>query len=47
VNPARSLGPALLAGGDALRNVWVFIVAPLIGGALAAIFHKAVIKKSC
>ena len=37
VNPARSLGPALLAGGAALVNVWVFIVAPLIGAALAAI----------
>ena len=36
VNPARSFGPALFAGGDALKNVWVFIVAPLIGGACAA-----------
>lgn len=36
VNPARSLGPALFAGGAALSSVWVFIVAPLIGGALAA-----------
>ena len=35
VNPARSLGPALLAGGDALSQVWVFIVAPLIGAAIA------------
>lgn len=40
VNPARSFGPALLVGGDALINVWVFIVAPLIGGALAAIVYK-------
>lgn len=40
VNPARSFGPALLAGGDALKNVWVFIVAPLIGGAIAACVHK-------
>ncbi len=39
VNPARSLGPALLAGGDALANVWVFIVAPLVGGALAAVVY--------
>lgn len=48
VNPARSLGPALLAGGDALSNVWVFIVAPLIGGALAAlvwIFFKKTADK--
>ncbi|MEZ5115682.1 MAG: aquaporin [Candidatus Nanopelagicales bacterium] len=35
VNPARSLGPALFAGGDALGQVWLFIVAPLIGGAVA------------
>ena len=40
VNPARSFGPALFAGGDALANVWVFIVAPLAGGALAAIVWK-------
>lgn len=40
VNPARSFGPALLVGGDALKNVWVFIVAPLIGGALAAVCYK-------
>jgi Glycerol uptake facilitator and related permeases (Major Intrinsic Protein Family) len=36
VNPARSLGPAIFAGGDALAQVWVFIVAPLIGAAIAA-----------
>ena len=36
VNPARSLGPALLAGGTALKQVWVFILAPLVGSALAA-----------
>jgi aquaporin Z len=35
VNPARSLGPALFAGGDALAHVWLFILAPLIGAALA------------
>ena len=35
VNPARSLGPALFAGGEALANVWVFIVAPCVGAALA------------
>ena len=40
VNPARSFGPALLAGGDALSCVWVFIVAPLIGGVLAALIWK-------
>jgi aquaporin Z len=37
VNPARSLGPALVVRGDALNQVWLFIVAPLIGGALAAL----------
>lgn len=36
VNPARSFGPAIFAGGEALKNVWVFILAPLAGGALAA-----------
>ena len=45
VNPARSLGPALLAGGDALKCVWVFIVAPLVGGALAAVVYGAVAGK--
>ena len=40
VNPARSFGPALFVGGDALSNVWVFIVAPLVGGALAALVYK-------
>ena len=39
VNPARSLGPALLQGGDALCQVWVFLVAPLVGAALASILH--------
>ena len=36
VNPARSLAPALFLGGEALKQVWVFIIAPLVGGALAA-----------
>src|SRR6476619_3567563 len=36
VNPARSIGPALFNGGESLAHVWMFIVAPLIGGALAA-----------
>ncbi|MCL1874168.1 MAG: MIP family channel protein, partial [Clostridiales bacterium] len=35
VNPARSLGPALLAGGENLANVWIFIVAPLVGAVIA------------
>ncbi len=41
VNPARSLGPALFVGGEALCNVWVFFVGPLAGGALAALVWKA------
>ncbi len=45
VNPARSFGPALFVGGDALANVWVFIVAPLVGGALAAVVYKFLSSK--
>ena len=41
VNPARSFGPALFLGGDALKNVWVFLLAPLVGGVLAALCWKA------
>ncbi|WP_037576110.1 MIP family channel protein [Phaeacidiphilus oryzae] len=37
VNPARSLGPAIFAGGGALSQLWLFIVAPLIGGVIAAL----------
>ncbi|MCR5275026.1 MAG: aquaporin [Clostridiales bacterium] len=40
VNPARSVGPALFKGGEALENVWVFIVAPLVGAAFAAIIYR-------
>lgn len=45
VNPARSFGPALFVGGEALSNVWVFIVAPLAGGALAALVYKFLAKE--
>ena len=45
VNPARSLGPALLQGGEALSQVWVFVLAPLVGAALASLFHKYVIEE--
>lgn len=41
VNPARSLAPAIWSGADALSQVWVFIVAPLVGAALAAIIYHA------
>ena len=40
VNPARSFASAIFAGGAALANCWVFIVAPLVGGALAALVWK-------
>jgi len=40
VNPARSLGPALFEGGTALSQLWLFILAPLAGGALAASLWK-------
>lgn len=41
VNPARSIGPAVFAGGKALANLWVFIVGPLIGASLSAIVWGA------
>ena len=41
VNPARSLAPAILLGGTALSQVWVFIVAPFLGSALAAFTYGA------
>ncbi len=46
VNPARSLMPAIFAGGEALSQVWIFIVAPLIGGALAAVVYSFLESKS-
>ena len=42
VNPARSIGPALFEGGQALADLWVFIVGPLVGGALAALIWKII-----
>jgi len=40
VNPARSLGPAIFAGGAALSQLWLFWVAPILGGVLAALLWK-------
>jgi aquaporin Z len=40
VNPARSFGPALLAGGQALSQVWVFFVAPAIGAVIGGLFFR-------
>jgi aquaporin Z len=45
VNPARSIGPALFVGGRAIADLWVFIVAPLVGAALAALVYKAIKSK--
>jgi len=45
VNPARSLGPAIIVGGDAIRQVWLFIVAPLVGGGIAALAHRFVLSE--
>jgi aquaporin Z len=42
VNPARSIGPALFAGGAAIAQLWLFIIMPLIGGALGAGLYLAI-----
>lgn len=42
VNPARSIGPAIFVGGWALGQLWLFIVAPLIGAAIASVAYRAV-----
>ena len=39
VNPARSIGPAIFVGGEALKQVWVFILAPLLGSVLASVTY--------
>jgi len=41
LNPARSIGPALFSGSAAIGQLWLYIVAPLVGGALAGIVAKA------
>ncbi len=46
VNPARSLGPALLVGGGALSQLWLFIVAPILGGIVAALLWRGVFDKT-
>lgn len=45
VNPARSFGPALLAGGQALSQLWLFIVAPIVGAIIAAVVWRALEPK--
>lgn len=47
VNPARSIGPALLAGGQAMTDLWIFIVAPFIGAAVAALIWKVLTCDQC
>jgi aquaporin Z len=44
VNPARSIGPALFVGGWALEQLWMFIVAPVVGAVLGAAVHLALFK---
>jgi aquaporin Z len=46
VNPARSIGPAIFVGGWALKQLWLFIVAPLAGGLLGAIVHRLLFSHS-
>ncbi|MXV53235.1 aquaporin Z [Pedobacter sp. HMF7647] len=46
VNPARSIGPAVLVGGDALGQVWLFIVAPVIGSVLSAVVWRYLLERS-
>jgi aquaporin Z len=41
VNPARSFGVAIFAGGDAIEQLWAFIVFPVVGAILGAALHKA------
>jgi aquaporin Z len=45
VNPARSLGPAIFVGGETLSQVWLFWIAPIIGGVIAAIIWKFIFDK--
>jgi aquaporin Z len=44
VNPARSIGPAIFGGATAMKQLWLFIVAPLAGAALAAITAKCMLS---
>jgi len=45
VNPARSTGPAIIVGGWALSQLWLFWIAPLIGAALAGLAYRAVSRE--
>lgn len=45
VNPARSTGPALIVGGWALQQLWLFWLAPLVGGVLGGIVYRVMLKE--
>lgn len=46
VNPARSIGPAILVGGTAISQVWLFIVAPILGSILSAILWRYILERN-
>jgi len=45
VNPARSIGPALLVGGTAISQLWLFIVAPILGSILSAVVWRFLLER--
>lgn len=45
VNPARSIGPAIFAGSEAISQLWLFVAAPILGGAVAALVYNMLIEK--
>jgi len=45
VNPARSIGPALVVGGEAIQQLWLFIAAPIVGAILSALVWKGLLEK--
>jgi aquaporin Z len=45
VNPARSTGPALMVGGWALAQLWLFWLAPMLGGALAGVLYRSLLER--
>lgn len=46
VNPARSFGPAIIVGGTALKQLWLFTIAPILGGAIAALVWKNIFERN-
>ncbi|MDD3712897.1 MAG: aquaporin, partial [Candidatus Izemoplasmatales bacterium] len=45
VNPARSLAPAILQGGVALEQIWIFIIGPFLGSIIATFTYRFITKK--